>query len=208
MSEKIAIIIDDHPVTHLGCRRLLSDAGYGTVLGASDGPAALREVERITQTLAVLDLGLPGIGGLQLVRPLLDRAPQCAILVFTMNESPALATRALEAGAMAVVSKGASPDDFLAAVAAVETGEVWLERRLAIEVATLSVRRKTSGLAGLTPREHQVLRLIGKGMRYEEIAGEINVSYKTVANTASALKRKLSARSLPELMRVAVSETS
>lgn len=200
---RIAVVIDDHPITHLGCRKLLASAGYEVIVEASDGPTALRQIERTPPALAVVDIGLPGVGGLQLVRPILQRAPQCRILVFSMNDSPAFAAQALDVGAHGYLSKHAPPEDFLAAVRTLEDGRIYLARQVAIDVATLA-RREANPLASLTPREHQVLRLIGAGLRHDEIASEINVSYKTVANTTAALKRKLSARSLPDLMRIAV----
>lgn len=201
-----ALVVDDHPVTHIGCRALLGELGFDEIESVDNGSAALRAVERAAPELILLDLGLPGVGGLQLIGPLRSRAPDARILVFTMNESPALAASALEAGASGFLSKNAPPEDLLTAVRAVTSNKVYLERGLAIDMATRSVKRDLDPKSCLTPREHQVLRLIGKGFTYEQIAEEIHVSYKTVANTSSSLKRKLSARSLPDLMRIAVSD--
>lgn len=201
---KPALVIDDHPVTHLGCRRLLAEAGYDPILEAEDSASAYRQMDRVRPGLIVLDIGLPGIGGLQMIRPLLDRAPDARILVFSMNGRPAFAARALEAGAAGYLAKNSQPDDFLDAVRRIEAGQVYLSRELAIDVATQSLRRSADRLSDLTPREHQVLRLIGEGLGYKEIAAQLNVSYKTVANTSTAMKRKLSARTLSDLIRVAI----
>ncbi|MEO0958914.1 MAG: response regulator transcription factor [Pseudomonadota bacterium] len=200
---RVALVIDDHPVTHLGCRSLLAEAGYTRINEATDAPSAFRSAERDPPDLIVLDLGLPGVGGLQMIAPLIERAPERRILVFSMNESPAFAARAFEAGAQGYLSKNAPPEALVAAVRTIERGQVFIERTLAISGATQNAAHRDP-LAALTPREHQVLRLIGQGLRYEDIAAEIHVSYKTVANTCANLKRKLAARSLSDLIRIAI----
>lgn len=201
---RTALVIDDHPVTHLGCRRLLTGLGYDTVLEASDAAEAYRTLDRSAPDLIVLDIGLPGVGGLQMIRPLLDRVEGVRILVFSMNTSPAFAARALEEGAHGYLAKNSPPESFLTAVRRIEAGQVYLAANLAIDVATHTVRRTANPLNALTGREHQVLRLIGQGMDYTGIAAELNVSYKTVANACTAIKRKLSARTLSDLIRIAV----
>lgn len=202
---KIALVVDDHPVTHIGCRRLLGETGYDTVLEATDYASAYRACERARPDLIVLDVGLPGVGGLQMIGPLLDRAPGTRILVFSMTGSPAFAAAALGAGASGYLAKNSAPEEFLAAVRQIEAGHIYLERDLAIGVATQSVGRDADPLAGLNAREHQILKLLGEGMGYKEIAAEMNLSYKTVANVCTAMKRKLSARTFSDLIRLAVS---
>ena len=201
---KCALVIDDHPVTHLGCRKLLGTLGYDEVLEAADAPEAYRHLDRTKPDLIVLDIGLPGVGGLQMIRPLLERAPNARILVFSMNGGPAFAARSLEAGAHGYLVKNSQPGDFLTAVRRIEAGQVYLAPNLAIDVATHSVRRTADPLGTLTGREHQVLRLLGGGLSYAEIAAEINVSYKTVANACTSMKQKLSARTFSDLIRIAV----
>lgn len=196
-----ALVVDDHPVTHLGCRGLLSELGFTSILKADDGGSALRSLDKNAPDLIVLDVGLPGIGGLALLPQLRKRAPDARILIFTMNENPAFAVMALEGGAHGFLSKNAPPEEFLQAVRTVLDGRIFLEPDLALSVATRTTRREGS-LACLTPRELQILRLISQGLTYEDIADEVHVSYKTVANVSSALRRKLSARSLPDLIRI------
>lgn len=198
-----ALVIDDHPVTHLGCRSLLAELDFHKVHKAVDCGSSLRFLEKSAPHLILLDLGLPGVGGLKLLPQLIQRAPEAAILVFTMNENPAFAMMALENGAHGFLSKNAPPEHFLQAVRTVMEGRVYLEADLAMAVATRRTK-KTDLLADLSPREVQILRLIGHGLTYENIAAEIHVSYKTVANVSSGLRRKLSARSLSDLIRIAL----
>lgn len=201
-----ALVIDDHPITHLGARALLAGCGFDVVLEATDMRSAYQRAETESPALILLDLGLPGIGGLEMIGPLRDRAPDAAILVFTMNEQPVFAGRALERGARGFLSKNAPPETFREAVATVMRGEVYLPHDMAMQLATQG-RQGVDPLARLTPREVQVLRLIGEGKDLQTIADQINVSYKTAANVSSALKKKLNADSLPGLIRIAIEAT-
>lgn len=202
----VALVVDDHPVTHLGARALLSGCGIAEVLEAQDMRRAYHLAETRQPGLILLDLGLPGIGGLDMIRPLLTRAPGAAILIFSMNEQPVFAGRALQEGARGYLSKNAPPDAFRTAIATVLRGEVYLPDDLARQLALMG-RTGDDPLARLTPREQQVLRLIGAGKDLQSIADEINVSYKTAANTSSALKKKLNADGLPGLIRMAIEIT-
>lgn len=193
-----ALVIDDHPVTHLGCRGLLSEYGFTNIGIAEDGESAMRQIDKSPPDLILLDIGLPGVGGLKLLPQILNRLPDVPILIFTMYENPSMAAMALEQGASGFLSKNAPPEDFLQAVKAVMDGQIYLESSLALRVATRSVKPETQ----LTPRELQILRLISRGLTYEQVAAEVHVSYKTVANASSTLRRKLSARSLSDLIRI------
>lgn len=201
-----ALVIDDHPITHLGARALLTGCGFDVVLEATDMRSAYQQTEAHHPTLILLDLGLPGIGGLEMIEPLNERAPQAAILVFSMNEQPVFAGRALERGARGFLSKNAPPDTFREAVATVMRGDVYLPHDMAMQLATQG-RQGVDPLARLTPREVQVLQLIGEGKDLQTIADQINVSYKTAANVSSTLKKKLNAESLPALIRIAIAAT-
>lgn len=211
---KCALVVDDHPVTHLGCRRLLAEAGYQEVLEAREAESACRLAARHRPSLIVLDLGLPGVGGLQLIPQLRERAPEARILIFSMNEGAVFAAKALQAGVSGYLAKSSAPEDFAEAVRTIEAGRVFLERGMATELALLGAGVGGAGRAGgardplqsLSAREHQVLRLIGQGRSHGQIAEEIHLSYKTVANTCAILKRKLGARSLSELIRLALEQ--
>ena len=201
---KTALIVDDHPVTHIGCGQLLRDAGYDSVLEALNDRAALRLAEVFRPELIVLDLGLPGVGGLNLIAPLSLRAPEARILVFTMSEQTVFAVKALEAGARGYLSKNSAPEEFMQAVETLGKGEIFISHRTAVAVAAMKIGGRADPLASLTPREHQVLRLLGKGADLQSIADTLSVSYKTAANASAMLKRKLGARNTTELVRLAI----
>jgi two-component system, NarL family, invasion response regulator UvrY len=179
------LIIDDHPIVLQGCRRMLEDAGVKTVLEARDATSGYRLYRRHHPDLVIVDLAMQGggLGGLEVIRRMRSHDPRARILVFSMHSDPIIAARALEAGA---------------------TGTPYLSNDLAMQVALVRTGVRANPLADLTPRELQTLSLLAEGKPYGRIAGELNVSYKTVVNACSQLKQKLNAKNLPELIRVAV----
>ncbi|MDO5704138.1 MAG: response regulator transcription factor [Paracoccus sp. (in: a-proteobacteria)] len=197
---KTALVVDDHPITHLGASRLLRDLGYDEVWQAMDGDQALTQAAQGPDVI-VLDIGLPGGDGLSLVAPLAEAAPEARILVFSMNDQTGFAARALEAGAHGFLSKNAPPAEFRDAIRALESGEYWLSPRQAVALATM---RSGGPGAALTPRERQVLDMIGRGHSLQTIADDLGVSYKTVANASSALKKKLGVEGMNGLMKIAL----
>ena len=199
-----ALVIDDHPVTHLGCRTLLNQAGFQTILEARSCEEGYRLSSQHYPSVIILDLSLPGVGGLAMIRRLLDRTPAAKILVFSMHDEPIFAARALEAGAHGYLTKTSKPEELITAVTAIRSGEVYLEHAIATKLAVLHSGRGENPFIGLTARELQVLQLIGSGKRHSEIADELNISYKTVANTCSLLKSKLGAKTLSDLVRIAI----
>ncbi|MDO5368747.1 response regulator transcription factor [Paracoccus sp. (in: a-proteobacteria)] len=199
---RTAMVVDDHPITHLGCGRLLADLGYASVLQAMSGDEALALLEDHRPDVIVLDISLPGAGGLSLIAPILERSPDSSILMFSMNDQAGFAARALAEGAHGFLSKNAPPEEFNAAIRALETGEFYLSPRQALALATR--RAGADGRAALTDREDQVLALLGEGKSLQEVADDLGVSYKTVANATSTLKRKLGVANMTGLIRHAL----
>jgi len=202
---KRALVIDDHPITHLGASRLLRELGYDPVGQAMSGEEAMEQLSRdAAPDLIVLDISLPGAGGLDLVAPLLAAAPDARILVFSMNDQTGFAARALQAGAQGFLSKNAPPSDFRDAVRTLEAGEFYLAPKQAMALATLRAGAAGDPLGALSDRERQVLALIGQGHALQAIADQLGVSYKTAANTSSALKKKLGVDGINGLMKFAL----
>ena len=202
---KSALVIDDHPITHLGANRLLRELGYERIGQAMSGEDALAQLSGGgAPDLIVLDISLPGRGGLDLVTPLRDAAPDARILVFSMNDQTGFAARALQAGAQGFLSKNAPPADFRDAVRMLEGGEFYLSPKHAMALATLRAGASADPLGALSDRERQVLALIGRGLGLQAIADELDVSYKTAANTSSALKKKLGVDGINGLMKFAL----
>jgi DNA-binding NarL/FixJ family response regulator len=202
---KTALVIDDHPVTHLGCGQLLRELAYSQVFEALTDQDALSLARAHAPGLIILDLGMPGLGGLNLIEPLLRQVPHARILIFSMNEQAVFVSKALSAGAAGYLTKNSGPEQFHEAVQALEAGKVYLEHDMAMAVATAKIGGHADPLSMLTDREYQVLRLLGQGDDLQAIADALRVSYKTAANTSSAIKKKLGAKNTTELIRYAIS---
>lgn len=200
------LIIDDHPFVLQGCARILEDAKLARVLQASSLAEGYRQYRAHQPGLVIVDLSIrsASLGGVSFVRRLRLHDSRTPILVLSMHRDPMIIRRVLEAGATGYILKDASSYEFLTAFSRVRQGKPYLSHEVASEVAFSDARASASPLRSLTVRELQMLSLIGEGKPYGEIARELNVSYKTVANTCSQIKSKLGARSLPELMRIAL----
>ncbi|MDP5306699.1 response regulator transcription factor [Paracoccus spongiarum] len=202
---KCALVVDDHPITHLGASRLLRDLGYDPVLQAMSAAEALALLrDPPAPDLIVLDISLPDAGGLDLVQPLREAAPGARVLIFSMNDQTGFAARALQVGAHGFLSKNAAPADFREAVRRLEDGAFYLSARQAVELATLRAGASADPLALLSERERRVLGLIGRGYSLQAIADDLGVSYKTAANASSSLKKKLAVDGINGLMKIAL----
>lgn len=198
------LVVDDHPIVVSGCRAMLADdpnVVINDAVDAESGEAAF--VDDPTQ-LCVVDINLPGVSGFELARRILRRDADARIIMFSMNDDPIFAARAIEAGAKGYVSKSGDPSDLVSAIRAVGSGGTFLPPSLAQSLAFAGPTFASSRLAKLTSREIEILRLIGAGKSLTEIAWMINASYKTVANTSSIIRHKLGVRSSSELVRVAI----
>ncbi|HZZ34915.1 MAG TPA: response regulator transcription factor [Caulobacteraceae bacterium] len=193
------LIVDDHAIVRDGLKRLL--AGEGEILEAASGREALALVRARAPDLTVLDLNLPGLGGLELLRRLIQ-AGAGRILVLTMHAEPLYAKRALEAGAAGYVTKNASPDELLTAVRRVAAGGRYVEAELAQALAVQAA--EGPGFDNLSPRELEIMRLLAGGSSLAEIAEALGVGYKTVANTCSQIKSKLGVSRTADLVRLAI----
>lgn len=198
------LVVDDHAIVRSGIRRLLADIPGLDFHEAAHGEAAL-ELARTSQfDLVVLDLNLPGLGGLELLRRILKVSPRAAILVFSLHTEAIYANRALEAGARGFVSKNAAPEEFIAAVKTVLAGGTVIEADIASEIAAQEIG-ENAYLRPLTQRDLEILRLLAAGNSLTEIGEALGIAYKTVANTLSRIKEKLGVTHTADLIRIAIS---
>jgi len=197
------LVVDDHAIVRSGIRRLLSERTDIDVLEAVSGEEALRAVQEQSLDLIVLDLNLPGLGGLELLRRLTRAAPKVPILVFSQHAEAIYATKALEAGARGFVSKNAMPEEFLEAVDAILAGGTAIEKSVQRDM-TMRDLAEDAYLKPLTERDIEILRLLAAGNSLSEIAAKLGVAYKTVANTLSRIKEKLGVGQTSELIRIAI----
>jgi len=197
------LVVDDHAIVRSGIRRLLGERQDIEVVEAATGEEAIDAVSAGPIDLVVLDLNLPGVGGLELLRRLSRMAPKTPILIFSQHAEAIYATKALEAGARGFVSKNAMPEEFLEAVDAVLAGTVAIEKSVQREMAVRDLA-EDAYLKPLTERDIEILRLLAAGNSLSEIAAKLGIAYKTVANTLSRIKEKLGVGQTSDLIRIAI----
>ena len=197
------LIVDDHAIVRDGLRRMLEVLADTSVIEAANGRDALTVARAERPDLIILDLNLPGLGGLELINRLMldDRARR--ILVRSMHAEPLYAVRALEAGATGYLSKNASPDELIEAVRRVSTGGRYVEADIAQAIAVQGVDAGEP-MGRLSARDLEILRLLASGASLAEIADALGVGYKTVANTCSQIKTKLGLARTADLVRFSV----
>jgi two-component system invasion response regulator UvrY len=196
------LLVEDHAIVRAGLRRLLAGLP-ADIAECASGQEALALVRAQPPDLVILDLNLPGIGGLELLRRLLKETPALRVLVLTMHAEPLYAARALDAGAKGYMSKNATPDELLAAVRRVLRGGRYVEAEIAQELAVQPVATGDP-LAVLSERDLEILRLLAQGRSLAEIGAGLAISYKTVANTCTQIKAKLGVARTADLVRLAI----
>lgn len=199
------LIVDDHPIIVAGCAAMLAGEGDIEVVDARDAETGLAAFAQHKPDVTVVDIAMPGVSGLELTRRILQEDPEARIVVFSMNDDPIFAARAIEAGARGYVTKNDDPFLLLTAVREVAAGGVFLMPRIANQLA-FEKGGAAGPLASLTARELEILRMLGTGLGMAEIAAATQVSYKTIANSCSIMKRKLGARTPMELMKIALEQ--
>jgi len=197
------LIVDDHAIVRGGLKRLLATLPETAIQEAANGRDALALYRDERPDLVLLDLNLPGIGGLELLRRLLLIDKTARILIFSMHAEAIYAGRALQAGALGYVSKNAAPDELLAAARKVADGGRYIENEIAQELALQTVAGGDP-LTQLTERDLEILRLLGEGKSLTEIADALGVGYKTIANTSSQIKGKLGVTRTADLIRLSI----
>jgi len=194
------LVVDDHAIVRDGLARLLAADGDHAVSHAADGREALALARTLRPDLIVLDLNLPGLGGLELLRRLVQ-ADHAKILVLSMHAEPLYARRALDAGAAGYVSKNVAPGELLAAVRRVAAGGRYVEAEIA---QALALGDGAESLDALSPRELEMMRLLANGASLAEIAAALGIGYKTVANSLTLIKSKLGVTRTADLVRLTI----
>jgi DNA-binding NarL/FixJ family response regulator len=196
------LVVDDHPVVRQGLRTFLETRPDFEVVGeAGDGEAALREAARLRPDVILMDLVMPGVGGLEAIGRIRSAEPGARILVLTSFASADQVLPALRAGAAGYLLKDAAPSEVEAAIRAVHRGDGLLDPAVTATVLAEVARPGAApgspapagdpGFASLTPREREVLGLLGRGLTNAAIARELFVAEKTVKTHVSSILAKL-----------------
>jgi len=198
------LIVDDHPIVRAGLRRLLAVEPAAEVCEAAEGKDALDALREQRPTLVILDLNLPGLGGIEVIVRLKIADPQVPILVLSMHDDYIHVTRALQAGAAGYVSKNAPPEELLEAVRRVASGHTYIEHEIAEGLVFSNLRMPLHPLDDLSTRDLEILRLLAQGNTLPQIADTLGIAYKTAANSLSRIKTKLGASGTADLIRIAI----
>ena len=203
------LIVDDHPIVHAGLRRLIAVEPDAQIRVAATAKEALASFKEDRPDLVIMDLNLPGIGGLETIRRLIIEDESARILVFSVHDDLIYVARAFEAGALGYVTKNAPPDQISLAIVHVAAGHEYIEPDIAQELALLTVRASgrshlSHPFKDLTRRDLEILQLLGKGFSLREIADAVGLSYKTVANNCTHIKNKLGLARTADLIRIAI----
>lgn len=206
MTEKICLLlVDDHAVVRDGYRRLLENRPDLLIKGeAATAREALAQYRELAPDVVVLDLGLPDIGGVELISRLIQRDDKARILVFTMHRDPLFVAQSLRAGALGYVTKSSLPDVMVDAVYQVAARQQVISPDVSSELALSLLRKPVDPLGALSPREFEILRLLLDGQDAATIGARLSISTKTVQNCHYQIKAKLGVRSDIELTRTAL----
>ena len=209
--ERIRVLIaDDHTLVREGLRALLEgQGGFEVVAEASNGREAVDRAIQMRPDVVLMDIGMPELDGLAATRRIVRTSPAIRVLVLTVHDTEDYFFRVLEAGAHGFLVKDAASTELVAAVLAVHHGGVFLHPPMAKRLVEEYLKRISSGEeraahATLSPRERQILALIGVGHSNQEIAEQLSLSVNTVQTHRSHIIDKLDLHSRAELMRYAV----
>jgi two-component system, NarL family, invasion response regulator UvrY len=201
------LIVDDHPIVRAGLRRLLAGEAGIEVREAASGREAIAAFREHRPALVILDLNLPGLGGLEVIARLKIVDPAARILVLSMHDDEIHVTRALRAGAAGYISKNVRPEQIIEAIRRVADGHTYIEHDIAERLVFSNIRNiraPSHALEHLALRDLEILRLLAGGSTLLQIADTIGVSYKTAANNCTQIKVKLGATSTADLIRIAM----
>jgi len=200
-----ALLADDHAVVRYGLRALLELSGVQVIGEAGDGREALRIAEEYKPDVAILDVAMPGLNGIDTAAVLRERCPYTRVVILSMHADAEHVHRAFAAGASGYLLKGSASEEIVAAARAVLLGRRYLSRELAhIGLARAERSDKPGPLDSLSDRERQVLQLVVEGHSSAEIAELVNLSPKSVDTYRSRLMKKLGVSDIPALVKFAI----
>ena len=201
------LLADDHSIVRAGLRRIVEESGDMQVIAeADDGREAIQRVKETDPDVAVIDISMPGLDGLEVISQLQTFRPELPVLVLTMHEEGQYVVRAIQAGAMGYLTKQSAPEQLVTAIRKIHEGQRYITDEAAESLA-LRVAKGSDGkspLDSLSMRELQVLRRLAMGQTNREIASAYHISIKTVDTYRARLLKKLGLRNNAELSRFAM----
>ncbi len=207
--KKKILIVDDHPILRKGLSMLISQEPDLQVEGeAEDAHKAMEMIDRVKPDMIILDISLPGIDGVELLKSIRLRYGDVPTLVVSMHDESLFAERALRAGARGYIMKQEAVEKVLVAIRHVLSGEIFVSNKIATKMLEKfvdgSTTAESSAVALLSDRELTVLHLIGQGFGTRQIAEKLHLSVKTVESYRSHIKEKLRLNTATDLLKYAI----
>ncbi len=206
------LLVDDHKIMRDGIKAILSRGNEFRVVGeAENGPDAVQFTKRVRPPLVIMDIGLPGLNGVETTQEILRFHAECKIVILSMYDDENSVVGAIRAGARAFILKRASDMDLVEALRMVAAGGVYLSPQVSdrllirIQKGDLEARQSHSALEALSPRELQVLRMVADGKTSKEIAGVLDLSEQTIRSYRKTMMRKLGVNNVAGLTQLALS---
>lgn len=201
------LLVDDHAVVREGYRRLLeNDAAIRVIGEAADAAGAYRRFRESVPDVVVMDIALPGASGLEAMRRMLANREDARVLIFSMYEDAIYVKQALREGAFGYLTKASAPETLLTAVHRVAQGYRYVSDDVARHVPALKDTQPDAadGVHALSAREFEILQLLVRGFSVNDIAAQLSVNQKTVANHQSSIKQKLGVENSAQLVLAAI----
>ncbi|GAC1526575.1 MAG: UvrY/SirA/GacA family response regulator transcription factor [Ramlibacter sp.] len=198
------MLVDDHALVRMGFRMLLDTAGISVAAEAESGEQACRDYPQVMPDVVVMDLSMPGMGGLEAARRLLARDPATRILALSALEATAYPQRVFKAGAMGYLSKRSAPEALIEAVRTVAAGRRYLDAQLSHQLAMAQIEGEANPIDVLTEREFSVFLQLAQGLTVAQIADNLKLAASTVGTHLYNVKQKLAAANQSELTLVAL----
>lgn len=194
------ILVDDHDIVRAGLRRLLENQLNINIVGDfGSGEVAYQFLRKNTVDVIVMDLSMPGKGGIESTRQIKKQFPKINILILSMHDNATMAKKVLDAGATGYILKNDIADDLINAIYSVSNSKPVFSE--SIKMSLVSESKNT--LSKLNDKELEILKSLAKGNNLKNIANDINISYKTAANYQTSIKQKLELKTSVDLYRVA-----
>ncbi|PYT56328.1 MAG: DNA-binding response regulator [Acidobacteria bacterium] len=198
------LLADDHSLVRQGLKALLERQGFQVASEASDGQEAVRLAAKVQPEVAILDISMPVLNGLDAARELLKSSPKTKVVLLTQHDEDHYVTEALRAGAKGYVLKSQAADDLVHAIREVCSGAVYLSPSISRAVVDAYLSRTYVSTDPLSARERQVLQLVGEGKSTKDVAAQLGISVKTAESHRARLMRKLDIHETASLVRYAI----
>ena len=201
------LIVDDHPLIRIGLRALLEHGlDQPQIFEAADGRQALEIAAKVQPDIVLLDVSMPGLNGVDTARRLTTELPECKVIMLSMHCHEERVAECLRAGAMGYLVKDGAVSEIMAAIEAVQHGEVYISTQVPTLASKILERKSdvTSPLQLLSPRQREILQLIAEGQSTKEIGYRLNLSGKTVETHRRLLMQRLDIHDVAGLARFAV----